>query len=260
MKYYKRDQILIDRSFSDFNPLIFGEEDCKPSHSFGPSVRKYTLIHYVRKGKGTLYKNGKAYPVHAGEIFVILPGEVTVYTADAHDPWSYRWIGFDGALSTRFADFDPVLSVSESFFPSVEELSEMGGMSEFLLAGKLFQMLSELLAEKKHRNHYVRQVRDYIKSSYMNEIRVEQIAENLNLDRRYLSRLFKKKMGQTIQEYLIIVRMDEAKRYLAEGRSVSETATLCGYTDTCNFSKMFKRVCGISPANWCKDVTQNERG
>ena len=91
----------------------------------------------------------------------------------------------------------------------------------------------------------------------MNEIRVEQIAENLNLDRRYLSRLFKQKMGQTIQEYLIIVRMDEAKRYLAEGRSVSETATLCGYTDTCNFSKMFKRVCGISPANWCNNISQN---
>ena len=250
MRYSKKDLILVNRSFADFNPLIFGEEDCRPNHSFGPSIRKYTLLHYVYRGKGILYKNGKEYPVHAGEMFVILPGEVTVYTADAQDPWCYRWIGFDGDLSLKFADFDPVLAVSEEHFPCVGEVLETYGMTEYFLAGQLFRLLSEMLAEKKHHNHYVRQVRDYIKSSYMNDVHVEQIAASLNLDRRYLSRLFKQKMGQTIQEYLITVRMEEAKRHLSEGRSVADSALLCGYTDVCNFSKMFKRIYGISPKTW----------
>ena len=250
MNYKKTDHILINRGFSDFNPLIFGEEECKPRHSFGPSIRKYTLLHYVRRGKGILYKNGKEYPVKAGEMFIILPDEVTVYTADEYDPWSYRWIGFDGALSAKFADFPAVVSVSEEYFINVEEAFAMRGIPEYFLAGQLFRLLSELLSGTKHRNHYVRQVRDYIKSSYMNEIRVEQIAESLNLDRRYLSRLFKEKMGQTVQEYLISVRMEEAKRLLSEGRSVAESALLCGYPDACNFSKMFKRIYGVSPATW----------
>ena len=190
-------------------------------------------------------------------MFVILPGEVTVYTADSVDPWCYRWIGFDGELSHKFADFEPVISVSEDHFPCVAELSDTDGTQEYILAGKLFHLFSEIIAGRKHRNHYVRQVHDYIKSSYMNDIHVEQIAASLNLDRRYLSRLFKQKMGQTIQEYLITVRIEEAKRHLAEGRSVAETALLCGYADVCNFSKMFKRICGVSPANWRKESSED---
>lgn len=247
-----KDYILVNRYFQDLNPLIFGQQDCRSGHSFGPAIRKYTLIHFVTQGKGVLYKGGEAYPVHAGEAFMILPDEVTTYVADQDDPWHYRWIGFDGELSKKFADFSPVMEVSEDFFWEVDRVLQQGAMVEYFLAGQLFRLLSELLAGRKHSNHYIRKVSDYIKTSYMREIHVEQIAASLNLDRRYLSRLFKEKTGQTIQEYLISVRMDEARRLLSEGRSVSETALLCGYLDVCNFSKMFKRVCGVSPIQWKK--------
>lgn len=245
-----KNYILINRGFLDLNPLIFGEEACASGYRYGPAIRKYTLIHYVCKGKGILYKNGKEYPVHAGEAFIILPGELTVYIADAEEPWDYRWIGFDGEMSRRFAEFPPVITVSEECFPSVGQVEMFGGVAEYFLAGQLFRLLSEQLTGVKHRNHYVRQVRDYIKTAYMNEIRVEMIAETLNLDRRYLSRLFKAKTGQTIQDFLITVRMEEARRLLSEGRGVSEAALLCGYSDACNFSKMFKRLYGVSPAQW----------
>jgi AraC-like DNA-binding protein len=44
--------------------------------------------------------------------------------------------------------------------------------------------------------------------------------------------------------------MEAAKRLLGRGMSVSEATRLCGYEDSCNFSKMFKRECGVSPADW----------
>jgi AraC-like DNA-binding protein len=93
----------------------------------------------------------------------------------------------------------------------------------------------------------VRRVKDFIRAAYMQNIRVEQIAETMNLDRRYLSRLFKEKTGQSVKEYLSDVRMEEAKRYLKTGVSVTECAHLTGYDDVCNFSKMFKKHTGISP-------------
>ncbi len=247
-----RQFILINRSFKDLNPLIYGEEACCKSHSFGPYIRNYTIIHYVMQGCGVLYKNGNAYPVHQGEAFIILPGEITTYVADAEDPWYYRWIGFDGELSEKFAQMSSVISIPDGAFPNVVPTDENKGYLEYILAGQLFWLLSELSVGKKHRNHYVRQVENYIRSAYMEEISVEQIAEQLNLDRRYLSRLFKEKTGMTVQEYLISVRMEEAQRQLSEGRSVSEAALYCGYPDACNFSKMFKRFCGVSPANWKK--------
>ncbi len=247
-----RESMLVNRHLRELNPLQFGQEDCAPGHSFGPCIRKYTLIHYVRQGKGTLYKGGKAYPVTAGEAFIILPGEVTTYTADETDPWQYRWIGFDGELSGKFAELPAVVSVSDVCFDSYDHVIAHAGVIEYYLAGQLFRLLSELSHGAKHHNHYVRRVQDYIKTSYMRELRVEQIAASLNLDRRYLSRIFKEKTGQTIQEYIIFIRMEEACRLLSEGYRVNEAARLCGYTDTCNFSKMFKRIYSVSPAFYCK--------
>lgn len=247
----KRDYFFVNRNFKDLNPVIFGYEDCLPEHSFGPSVRTYTLIHYVEKGKGTLYKNGMEYPVSEGEAFVILPNEVTTYTADKDDPWSYRWIGFDGELSKRMGEIHPVIKLPGNLFPSVSPSDEnTPDMLSYTLAAQLFAFYGEVFYRDKHSNHYVRKVIDYINSSYMREVRVEEIANSLCLDRRYLSRLFKEKTGQTVQNYLISVRMEAACRQLTDGRGVAETATLCGYSDVCNFSKMFKQIYGVSPKSW----------
>lgn len=243
---------LTNRNFQDLNPLIAGEEACTGGHSFGPAVRKYTLIHYVLRGKGTLYTRGGVYPVGAGQAFLILPGEVTTYTADATDPWHYRWIGFDGSLSQAFSRLPAVFSWPEDLPYRLPQEESEGGMPEYRLAALLFDLYSRLFSTQTHANHHVRRVENYIRSAYMHPIRVEAIAHQLCLNRRYLSRLFKENTGKSIQEYLICVRLEEAQRYLRQGCTVKEAAHLCGYEDVSNFSKMFKCRFGISPSDFGK--------
>ena len=136
---------------------------------------------------------------------------------------------------------------------------ENDGMSEYRIASLLFGLYAELFASARPHNHYVRRVKNLINTLYMQDLRVEEIAEKLNLDRRYLSRLFKEKTGQTMQEYLISVRMEAAKKQLSRGASVAETAKLSGYEDVCNFSKMFKRSFGVSPGRWSA-LAQTQKG
>lgn len=240
----------VNRHLQDLNPLFIGEERCRPGHSFGPAVRKYTLIHYILSGTGTVKKVDGDYRVGAGDAFLILPEEIVTYTSDVETPWHYTWIAFDGALSARFAALPAVLHD----FPGalLRELFEAPdrGVREYHAAAVLMRLYAELFAEEKPRNHYVRRVQDYIRAQYMNPLRVETIAEQMNLDRRYLSRLFKQKTGQTVQEFLIGVRMEEAQRLLLAGHPVETVAQLCGYEDPCNFSKMFKRRHGASPQLW----------
>jgi len=238
---------LVNRSFCELNPLIVGEHICPAGHSFGPAMRKYTLIHFVESGEGTLCKGGETYTVHAGEAFLILPDEVTLYCASETDPWTYRWVGFDGVLSARFAELPPVFSCSSHWGEKLIASLENDGMSEYRIASVLFGLYAELFASTHPRSHYVRRVKNLINTLYMQDLRVEEIAEKLNLDRRYLSRLFKEKTGQTMQEYLIVVRMEAAREQLLQGSSVAEAARLSGYDDICNFSKMFKRSFGVSP-------------
>ena len=65
-----REFLLNNRSLTDMNPLIAGQEACQPGHCFGPAVRRYTLIHYVLQGEGTYYAYGKSYRVEAGQAFL----------------------------------------------------------------------------------------------------------------------------------------------------------------------------------------------
>jgi AraC-like DNA-binding protein len=55
-----------------------------------------------------------------------------------------------------------------------------------------------------------------------------------------------------IQEYIIGVRMENAKTLLQNGFSVNRTADMVGYHDSFNFSKMFKKLFGISPKQYAQ--------
>lgn len=238
--------LLTNRHLQDMNPLIAGEQACDPGHSFGPSIRAYTLIHYVFSGEGTFCARGKAYPVRAGQAFLILPGEVTTYTADAQDPWCYRWIGFDGGLSRRFAELPPVFDLSEDVFDRIFPPRD-GAMPEYHMAAGLLGLYAALFPANSSANAHVRKVESLIRAAYMHRVRVEELAREMNLDRRYLTRLFKEKTGRSIQEYLVHVRMEEARRCLAQGYNVQTAARLCGYEDVSNFSRMYKKHYGHSP-------------
>lgn len=238
-----RNLLLTNRHFQDLNPLIAGEEYCAPGHRFGPAVRNYVLIHYVIRGRGTLYARDGAHAVGPGQAFLILPGEVTTYEADKTDPWHYRWLGFDGRLSRDFGRLSPVFSLGGLFDPDTDT-------TEYALAAVLFRLYAQLLSPAPGSDSHVGRVKGYIRANYMQPIRVEELAKQMNLDRRYLSRLFKSQTGVSIQEYLVRVRLEESTRLLRQDRSVRETASLCGYEDVSNYSRMFKRRYGISPAQW----------
>ena len=238
---------LTDRGLQDLNPVDAGHEPCQSGKSFGPHVRKYTLIHYVLSGKGTLYARGGQFPVRAGQAFLILPDEETTYTADETDPWHYCWIGFNGQLSRRFAQLPPVLDLPRELF---DPILHAGPAPEYRLAAMLLQLYDRLFSATRAENQHVRRVETYIRSNYMLPIYVEEIAEKLSLNRRYLGRLFKAHTGKTMQEFLIDVRMEAAARHLRRGCAVAEAARLCGYEDAGNFSKMFKSHFGRSPASF----------
>lgn len=240
---------LENKHFKDFSPQDFGYQDCGPLHSFGPAIRNYYLIHYIEKGTGTFKNEHGEYKLKAGDAFLIRPGEVTVYTADAKNPWSYIWIGFTGDMASGFDDIPDTFQPDGSIF--TETKTYPVSLIEERLASSLFRLYCNLF-EKSSSPDYVNKVIGFINSRYMEEIRIEEIAGSLNLNRKYLSRIFKAKTGTTMQEYLINKRLTEARNLLEKGYNVGETATLCGYPDTFAFSKAFKAHFGQPPKAYKK--------
>lgn len=251
--------MLEDFGFKDINPLICGWETCDPGHSFGPVARSYLLLHYVRSGKGIFETNGHHYPVSKGEIFVIHPGEITTYTADTTNPWEYSWIGFHASIPLPACLAQPVVKADgcEHIFRTLLHRREGERGNELYLCAKIYELLALLdhQAEPvpKHAQRYVNKAKNYMNSSYMEQITIEQIAKQLGLDRSYFCRIFKETEGVAPVNYLVNLRLERAAELIADrGYSPAEAASSCGYTDTVNFSRMFKKHFGVPPSRYGK--------
>lgn len=244
---------LANRNFCELNPLILGQENCAPGYSYGPHIRNYYLIHYVKSGKGILYNEAGTHPVKSGEIFVILPGQTTTYTADKDEPWNYIWIGFDGAYAESLKKLNSyVLSYPRDTFFRMLDAKELTNTREEFIVGQLYILLAYLNAKKDASLGYEQLVTDYIRANYMQEIQIEEIARIVGLDRRHLSKIFKSFMGMSMQEFLIQTRLEHAAQYLRQGESVGSAASLSGYHDAFHFSKMFKKHFLLSPQQYRK--------
>jgi len=243
-------------NFKDINPVICGYQKCEKGHSCGPAVREHYLMHYVISGKGIFEREGKEYHIKSGQIFLIRPFEITIYKADMKDPWTYQWIGFDGEKcdelldKTRFRNAC-VLDAFEcgAIFHNMIS-TENEEKKEVYLLGKIYEMLFILAKDvEAKKEDYVQRAIDYIDNRYASEITISKVASSLNIDRRYLSRIFTHKVGVSPQKYLVNVRMKKASQLLSErGLNVGEAARSVGYSDPYNFSKIFKKTLGVSPS------------
>lgn len=245
-------QVLLNPRFQDISPILAGEATCPPGLVQHPPRRDCTIIHYVRSGRGTLYSRGNTYEIAAGQVFFILPGEKATYIADKEDPWAYRWVGFTGTSSRVFADLSAVLPVPEEIFANLCDLRSSTYNLEHKLASELFLLQAMLPLPQPDITDPVQWIMDHVQSAYMSkDLSVLKMAETLNLDRSHLYRIFKKKTGLSIKDYILQVRTRSAKWFLEQGYSVKETATLCGFGDAKNFSRQFKKSeTDMTPLQW----------
>ncbi|MBQ8208556.1 MAG: AraC family transcriptional regulator [Clostridia bacterium] len=246
---------IVNECFADLNPRVYGYDHCPPGRAVGPKAVNYTMIHYVESGKGTLQKNGEVWQVLPGHAFIINAGEIATYTADEEDPWFYRYISFDGALSKDFSRLPPVFESSPDFFRAVCDVTKMPCKRESKLASLLFDWHSELCAaDIRQTDDYTEAVKQYINDNYMLDLSIKQMAEKLFISQGHLGRVFKKATGQSVQEYIVDIRLKHAKHCFAENMSVTEAAGSCGFSDVSNFSKLFKKRVGISPQQYKKSL------
>lgn len=243
-----------------------GHQHCEPGHTFGPSVRDHFLIHFAVAGKGVFCKDGREYLLHAGQGFLIVPGEITTYRADAQEPWEYFWFGFAGRAAEALLPLCG-LSAQAPVFRCDDPLAAARRLNRLLqcahrptpgrereLLGHMFSFLSLAqgtacaAAQRVADNAPARQAMQYLQENYSYDISVEDIAWHVGLSRSQLFRVFKAAYGHSVRDALLTHRLSAAQRMLARGGyTVTQVCFSCGFSDPAYFSAAFRRRFGLSP-------------
>lgn len=88
----------------------------------------------------------------------------------------------------------------------------------------------------------------YIDTNFGTAINLELLARLLFTSKYHLIRVFKKYYGVTPRQYLINKRIEQAKKILKTGKSVSETCYSVGFESIHSFSNLFKAKTGMAPS------------
>ncbi len=253
LKEFKK-VLISNKNFLDINPLDFGRVVVSNGYSHTQSQPMY-YMYYIISGKLNLKIGGHTREYNtSNNLFIVGPNTKYEWSCPENESCSIMWIGFGGAFAKRIADLIP-----QSFKYQGQiftELSDVWRLSEkeAYIASRLFQLYSELSQENASKSkNYVDEIKYYIAASFnSSNCNIDHIADSLGIDRRYMSRIFKKQEGMTPKEYLIRVRMAYAAYMIRLGYSLKEVALKCGYPDSHYFSTAFKKFYNITPSEYQK--------
>ncbi len=273
-KKYRIDKL----AHTDLNLYKCGFEECAPNHSWGPAIRDHFLIHYITHGQGVFKTQESTYRLNAGQGFLLCPNQIASYQADDRDPWSYYWVGFHGLKAEDYlqqaglGDSQPVFSWNGDNHQLVDTFEQILSANELYrgrdirLVGYLYVLLSEFVAkqpgtvfsdqnqEKDPKESYVEQALSFMHKNYSQKISVSEIAVHVGLNRSYLYNLFRTYLQTSPQDYLVRYRIEKACNLLESSTySIGEISRSVGYDDPLLFSKMFKKIRGVSPREYRKN-------
>jgi len=115
-----------------------------------------------------------------------------------------------------------------------------------------------LLVQEHSLARYSGTIRDclnYIDFRYMEPMSLESLAVRFSVNKNYLSSRFHKEVGITVTDYINQVRIRRAADLLRSScLSVQQVAEQCGFTDGNYFTRIFKKINGISPNEYRKSL------
>lgn len=119
-------------------------------------------------------------------------------------------------------------------------------------ASYLYDYVVGALQRRKEETDMIGSVKRYIMEHYKEDIDRSDIAAVAFITPNYLSKRFRTEMGMSLREYINQLRIEEAKRLLlSTDATISEVASEVGYDNISYFSTVFRKLCGMSPIEWC---------
>lgn len=112
---------------------------------------------------------------------------------------------------------------------------------------------SKMSLEEGNRNNFAELAKEYIEEHYYENLTLNDVAEKLGITASYLSMLFSQQVNVTFIDYLNKIRIEHACTYLLQNfLKTYEIAYKVGFHDEKYFSRVFRKVTGMTPSEYKK--------
>lgn len=221
-----------------------------------PSGALFHHVLYVEQGKGRFETPSGSVILPAGSAVFIRKGCPSFYEC-AGESFVTAWATFDGpqadAILEYFCAEDFMCRQSEavhSMLIRCAHLAERGAAPE-QLSKEVYELLltffSRVGEEKQSVSLHI--AKEYMETHFAEDLSVAQIAQAAGISESLLYRLFHDQERLSPNDYLRSVRIRHAKQLLltVPPLHIFEVATLCGFSDTAYFCKVFRHETNMTP-------------
>lgn len=272
-----------DITYTDLNPTVFfiGKNNNVATNT--PHSHDATELIFVISGALQEWIDGSVYEIAAGDVVIVNPKQLHHHIIQpSNDPVILFFAGFNnyhfkGMEPNRFTfpDRKPYLhtegivrqDISNLCLRMISERYSNQAGQYFMQKTYLMQLLLMLMRqivqapngnassyhfETHHKSYVVSEIRQYLTEHYAEKISLDLIAKNMYLSSAYISKIFKEETGEAPINFLIKLRLEQAREQLEANnrKSIKAISTSVGYEDVYYFSKLFKKYYGVSPLNY----------
>ena len=154
-------------------------------------------------------------------------------------------VAIDGGANAAFA-----FELNNKFISVMNQEQNMDELC-YLLQDMVESFMDAMFNAKDKGNAYVRKALQYIASNYEANLTLTGVAAYLGVSPNYFSTLFHKTVGESFREHLCRVRIEESKRLLlSTDISLNQIGLAVGFSDQSYYSKVFKRITGLTPGEY----------
>ena len=250
-------------------PLAFGFYPEARGHQMSRPAPQDYLVIYCTDGQATLGWQGRSVAITAGDLLLLPPGQPHSYEADTEHPWSLYWMHLNGSeLPTLFRLLDPAASgripvglhapLVDDFRTLLSLVSAGYGSVTMLHAASLCRSLLTCSAMLMARPSLHRGELDVEALHHLMQQKINQRLTLNDLSRAageqspwQFIRRYRAVTGQTPMQAFLHRKIARAC-YLLEVSDlpVAEVAQRFGFDDPYYFSRVFRKITGVSPSHY----------
>ncbi len=230
---------------------------------------------YIAAGKAHFHFDGKEQIVTAGHMVLYRPKEPQKYEYYGEDQTEVYWVHFTGGNVTNILRsygltddkrvfycgsgldyqnlFRTMINELQMCKENYAEMLEMYLRQIFIMLQRYF--LNTLKADNTHVVEVIDKATLFFNEHYSEDISIDEYAQSNHVSISWFIRNFKQCTGSTPMQYILSKRIYNAEILLHDSSyNVTEIAQIVGYDNPLYFSRIFKKIKGLSPSEYRKNI------